>query len=83
MRLRAVVRQSQYANSHMSDPNLATEKQLWRANACGLLEVRDEPGEPIERGVLKEILAEAARLGLWRPAARGERGPVRWDSAAS
>ena len=76
MRLRAVVRQSQYANSHMSDSNIATEKQVWRANQLGLLELRDEPGEPLERDVMKEVLAEAAKLGLWQPAARGERGPV-------
>jgi hypothetical protein len=61
----------------------ASSAQLWRANECGLLEVRDEPGEPVTRGEMKEILAEAARLGLWQPAARGERGPVRWDSSAS
>ena len=66
----------------MSDP-LATEKQLWRANQLGLLEVRDEPGEQPARDEMKEILAEAARLGLWQPAARGELGPVRWDSASS
>ena len=63
--------------------HLATEKQLWRANSLGLISLNDEPGEPLERDVIKEVLAEAARLGLWQPAARGERGPVRWDSDAS
>jgi hypothetical protein len=61
----------------------ASEKQLWRANECGLLDVRDEPGEPIERGELKEILALAAARGLWQPAARGARGMSRWDSVNS
>jgi hypothetical protein len=69
----------------MNDPtkNLASSSQLWRANACGLLSLNDQPGEPLPRDVLKEVLAQAAAEGLWQPAARGARGPVRWDSDAS
>ena len=55
---------------------LATAAQMWRANELGLVELRDAPGPPIENAVLKEVLGEAARLGLWSPA-RGVRGPVR------
>ena len=62
---------------------LATEKQLWRANQCGLLTVLDAPGTPLESGEMKEILALAARQGLWQPATRGDRGSIRWDSAIS
>jgi hypothetical protein len=63
---------------------LATAAQFWRLNQLVLLEPRDDPGEePLEREAAREILAYAASLGLWQPAARGERGPVRWDSAAS
>lgn len=54
----------------------ATAAQLWRANQCGLIELRDEPAEPLERTVMKEVLAEAARLGLWQPV-RGVRQEVR------
>jgi hypothetical protein len=59
-----------------NDKTLATAPMLWRLNQIGLLEVRDEPGEPLERAPLKEILGEAARLGLWHPI-RGVRGAVR------
>lgn len=54
----------------------ATSAQLWRLNECGLLELRDEPGEPLERLPLKEVLGAAARAGLWSPA-RAPRGVVR------
>jgi hypothetical protein len=59
-----------------SGKKLASAPMLWRLNEIGLLEVRDEPGEPLERAPLKEILGEAARLGLWQPI-RGVRGTVR------
>jgi hypothetical protein len=45
-------------------------------NQIGLLDLRDEPGEPLERSEAKEVLAEAARLGLWQPV-RGPRQEVR------
>jgi len=54
----------------------ATAAQLWRANQLGLVDLRDEPGEPLQRGVMKEVLGAAAKAGLWSPA-RGVRGPVR------
>jgi len=54
----------------------ATAAQLWRANQCGLLDIRDEPGPVLERMVVKELLAAAAREGLWTPI-RGVRGPIR------
>ena len=63
--------------------DLASEKMMWRLNQCGLVELRDEPGPPLERSVVKEVLAAAAAEGLWTPKVRGERGPVPWDSAAS
>jgi hypothetical protein len=65
------------------DKKLASQAMLWRLNQIGLLDLRDEPGEPLERAPLKEVLALAAAQGLWQPAARGQRGMVRWDSAAS
>jgi hypothetical protein len=52
---------------------LATAGQLWRANQLGLVALRDEPGPPIENVNLKELLAAAARAGLWTPA-HGVRG---------
>jgi hypothetical protein len=54
----------------------ATAAQLWRANECGLVELRDSPGPPLPNAVLKEVLAAAVKAGLWTPA-RGPRGPVR------
>jgi hypothetical protein len=60
---------------------LASPAMLWRLNTLGLLDLLDEPGEPLERAPLKEVLALAAAQGLWQPAARGQRGVVRWDSA--
>ena len=55
---------------------LATAAQLWRLNSIGLIELRDAPAEPLERAPVKEVLGEAARLGLWSPT-RGVRGVVR------
>jgi hypothetical protein len=54
----------------------ATAAQLWRANQCGLLTIRAEPGPVLERTIVKELLAAAAREGLWQPV-RAPRGPVR------
>jgi hypothetical protein len=51
----------------------ASSAQLWRLNQCGLLDLRDEPGPPLERGPAKEVLAAAAQAGLWQPI-RGTRG---------
>jgi hypothetical protein len=48
----------------------ASAAQCWRLNQLGLLEIREEPGEPIPRDVVKELLAEAVRRGLWKPKAR-------------
>jgi hypothetical protein len=59
-----------------NDKTLATAPMLWRLNQIGLLDLRDEPGEPLERAPLKEVLGEAARRGLWHPI-RGVRGVVR------
>lgn len=61
----------------------ASAAQLWRLNACGLLELRDDPGEPLERTEAKEVLVAAAAEGLWTPKVRGERGEHPWDSAVS
>jgi len=61
----------------MDEQKLASAAQLWRMNELGLIDVRDQPGgPPLERTVAKEILAAAAREGLWQPV-RGARGPVR------
>jgi hypothetical protein len=54
----------------------ATSAMLWRFNEIGLLELRAEPGAPLERLPLKEVLGAAARAGLWSPA-RAPRGMVR------
>jgi hypothetical protein len=62
--------------ANVNEKHLASSAQLWRLNQIGLIDVRDEPGEPLERTTAKEILAEAAKRRLWNPA-RGERGPVR------
>lgn len=67
----------------LDDKKLASPAMLWRLNQIGLLDLRDEPGEPLERPPLKEVLALAAAQGLWQPAARGQRGVVRWDSVNS
>lgn len=64
------------SNESRSTKGLASAQQLWRANECGLIDVRDEPGPPLTRVILKEILAEAVRQKLWVPI-RGVRGPVR------
>jgi hypothetical protein len=48
----------------------ATAAQCWRLNQLGLLELRDEPGKPLARDVVKELLAEAVRRGLWAPEPR-------------
>jgi hypothetical protein len=63
------------------DSKLASQRQLWRANQCGLLELRAEPdiANRLSRVTLKEVLGEAARLDLWRPQPRGPRGAVRAD----
>jgi hypothetical protein len=45
----------------------ATASQCWRLNQLGLLEIREEPGDPIPRDVVKELLAEAVERGLWAP----------------
>ena len=59
------------------DPSkLASAAQLWRANQCGLLELRDAPAEPLERVPMKEVLGAAAKAGLWHPT-RAPRGMVR------
>jgi hypothetical protein len=50
---------------------LASNRQLWAANRAGLLELREEPGVPLTRDVMKELLSQAARSGLWQPAGRG------------
>jgi hypothetical protein len=63
-------------HENKSTKDLATGQQLWRLNQLGLVELRDEPGEPLGRGPAKEVLSEAARRGLWVPT-RGPRGPVR------
>jgi hypothetical protein len=55
----------------------ASSSQLWRLNSLGLLEVRAEPGRPLYAVELKEILAEAIRLGLWTPTPHKPRGAVR------
>jgi hypothetical protein len=52
----------------------ATAAQCWRLNQLGLLEIREEPGEPIARDTVKELLADAVREGLWQPQARGAKG---------
>jgi hypothetical protein len=66
----------------------ASAAQLWRLNACGLLRLVDYPDQqleqPLTRIEAKECLLAAAAEGLWEPKpARGERGAVTWDSAAS
>jgi hypothetical protein len=48
----------------------AMSAQLWRLNQLGLLELRAEPAERIARDIVKLLLAEAVRDGLWRPKAR-------------
>lgn len=48
----------------------ATANQCFRLNQLGLLELREAPGEPIPKDVVKELLAEAVREGLWQPKAR-------------
>jgi hypothetical protein len=59
---------------------LASQAQLWRLNQLRLLELRDEPiGRALERREAKEVLAAAASRGLWQPAPRRPRGPVRAD----
>jgi len=49
----------------------ATPAQCWRLNQLGLIQLRESPGPPIARDVVKELLAEAVRQGLWHPEARG------------
>ena len=45
----------------------ASPAQCWRLNQLGLLQIRETPGEPIPREVVKEMLAEAVKRGLWQP----------------
>jgi len=66
----------------------ASNAQLWRLNACGLLRVVDYPDEPLEepldRVTAKELLLAAGTLGLWEPSpVRGERGERQWASDPS
>jgi hypothetical protein len=49
----------------------ASPAQLWRLNQLGLLEMRERPDDPIARDVVKELLADAVRQGLWQPEPRG------------
>jgi hypothetical protein len=49
----------------------ASPAQCWRLNQLGLIALRETPGEPIPRDVVKELLAEAVRQGLWQPEPRG------------
>jgi hypothetical protein len=58
---------NQYVNRAAASAN-----QCWRLNQLGLLEIRAEPGEPIPRDVVKQLLAEAVRRDLWQPEARGK-----------
>ena len=66
---------------------LASNFQLWRLNACGLLRVVDWPTEPLETPLealeAKELLVAAAAEGLWTPKPRGERGEHQWASGRS
>jgi hypothetical protein len=48
----------------------ASASQCWRLNQLGLLELREEPGEPLARAVVKELLSDAVRRGLWQPKPR-------------
>jgi hypothetical protein len=48
----------------------ASAAQCWRLNQLGLIQLRESPGEPISRDVVKDLLAEAVRQGLWAPKAR-------------
>jgi hypothetical protein len=60
----------------MSDDNnkaLATAPMLWRLNQIGLLDLRDEPGVPLDRASMKEVLGQAALAGLRHPV-RGSEG---------
>ena len=63
-------------STNRSTKGIASSAQLWRMNELGLIDVRAEPGPPLERPVAKEILAAAAKAGLWEPV-RGVRGPIR------
>ena len=45
----------------------ASAAQCWRLNQLGLLEIRETPAEPISRDVVKQLLAEAVKRGLWQP----------------
>jgi hypothetical protein len=57
---------------------LASSAQMWRLNSIGLVELRDQPGEPLPRDAVKEVLAQALADGLWHPSSpRGKRGPVK------
>ena len=58
------------------DRGAASAQQLWRLNQIGLIDLRDEPGDPLARVPMKEVLAQAATDGLWTPI-RGVRGVVR------
>jgi hypothetical protein len=46
---------------------LPSGRALWRANQLGLLTFRDQPGEPMSRRVIGDLLTEAAEAGLWKP----------------
>lgn len=57
-------------NRENTNPAAASAAQCWRLNQLGLLQIREKPGEPIPRDVVKELLAEAVRRGLWAPKPR-------------
>jgi hypothetical protein len=54
-------------NENGSTKGLATAAQLWRLNSIGLVDLRDEAGEPLQRTVIKEVLGQAAHAGLCHP----------------
>jgi hypothetical protein len=58
------------ARAPQPKPPEASARQLWRLNQLGLLELRDQRGEPIRRGAAHVTLDNAAERGWWRPRSR-------------
>jgi hypothetical protein len=64
------------AKRRAKEKELPRGQALWRLNERGLLELRAEPGKPLDRTSANAKLDEALDKGWWEPKARRKRPPL-------
>jgi hypothetical protein len=64
------------AKRRAKEKELPRGQALWRLNERGLLELRAEPGKPLDRTSANAKLDEALDKGWWKPKARRKRPPL-------